>query len=125
MNVRRLKAAVAAAVMAVVMIGAPVVATAGNPDYCASGRVCVYKDWNFNNGFGWRSTSFALANISAANDNQASSWENRRSVNARWYKNRNGTGTCFDMIAGKENARMNIFTQNDTMSSWAGNGACP
>lgn len=24
-----------------------------------------------------------------------------------------------------ENARMNIFTQNDTMSSWAGNGACP
>ncbi|MDO5503308.1 MAG: peptidase inhibitor family I36 protein [Actinomycetia bacterium] len=114
----------AAAVMVGFIFGAPVAANAGNPDYCADGRVCVYRDWNFGSGIGWRNNSFALTNISDANDNQASSWENRRTVNARWYKNRNGTGTCYTMSAQRENAQMHLLTQNDAMSSWAGNGAC-
>ncbi|HMR48940.1 MAG TPA: hypothetical protein PKE40_02040 [Arachnia sp.] len=34
------------------------------------------------------------------------------------------TGTCDATTTNSENAKMNLITQNDTMSSWAGNGAC-
>ncbi|WP_165375435.1 peptidase inhibitor family I36 protein [Sanguibacter massiliensis] len=107
-----------------VVAATPGVAGAGNPDYCASGRICVYKNWNFDGGLGWRGTSFSLTNLSTSAEDQVSSWENRRSDNGRWYKGRNGTGTCYTMSAKRENAKMNVFTQSDTMSSWAGNGAC-
>ncbi|MGO1317012.1 MAG: peptidase inhibitor family I36 protein [Cellulomonadaceae bacterium] len=128
MNARRLKAMVGAATLGLVMAAVPVVANAGNPDYCAAGRVCVYKDWNSGGGLGYRSTSFSLENLSTAAEDHVSSWENRRSINARWYKNKNknknGGGTCFTMSANRENPKMNVLTQNDAMSSWAGNGAC-
>lgn len=99
-------------------------ANAGNSQYCVSAWVCVYKNSDFAIPLGYRPAGFARVNISAANDNEVSSWENRTSRDGRWYTERDGKGQCHTMTSFGELAFMNPFTQNDQMSSWAGNGGC-
>lgn len=99
-------------------------AVAGNQIYCSGSWVCVYKNSYFDVPLGYRTAGFSLQNISAANDNEVSSWENKTSTNARWYTGSNGSGTCHTMAKFSELGYMNPFTQNDQMSSWAGNGGC-
>lgn len=119
----RTAGAIAVTALAIAGVGSP--AIAGNSQYCTGAWVCLYKNGGFDIGLGYRSTSFALTNISAANNDEVSSWENRRGTHARWYKDVNGLGTCYTMPAYSENSQLNVLTQNDTMSSWAGNGGCP
>jgi hypothetical protein len=112
---------VAAAVVAGV---AATPAHAGNSAYCSGTWVCVYKNSFFDTPLGYRTAGFTLQNISSANQNQVSSWENRTTSNARWYTNTNGAGTCNNMAKNSELGFMDPFTQNDRMISWAGNGSC-
>lgn len=105
-------------------VAAPTAALAGNSSYCSGTWVCVYKDSGFSIGLGWRTAGFSLVNISAANNNTVSSWENRTGTNARWYTDGGGQGTCNNMLRYSELSWMSPFGQNDNMSSWAGNGSC-
>lgn len=125
-NVRgRVAATVTAGLLGVgAAIAVPAAAEAGNSAYCTGSWVCVYKNWDFGIGLGYRTSSFSLQNISDANNDEVSSWENRRGATARWYVDANGGGACHTMASYSENSRMNTFTQNDRMSSWAGNGGC-
>ncbi len=113
------------AALATALIGIAVSpGVAGNQIYCSGSWVCVYKHKDFEVPLGYRTAGFFLQNISAANDNEVSSWENRTSTNARWYTGSNGSGNCHTMARFSELGFMNPFTQNDQMSSWAGNGGC-
>lgn len=116
----------AAVGLTVGLLGAavPTAAVAGNASYCGGAWVCVYKNSNFGIGMGWRTAGFGLQNISAVNNNEASSWENRTGTAARWYADGGGTGACHTMARFSELSYMSPFGQNDNMSSWAGNGAC-
>ena len=80
---KRIKTAVAVAGLSMALAGVGQAAFAGNSQYCTGAWVCVYKNGGFGTGLGYRTTSFALTNISAANNDEVSSWENRRGTNAR------------------------------------------
>lgn len=99
-------------------------ALAGNSEACSGAWVCVYKNSSFSVILGYRSAKFSLQNISAGNDNEVSSWENRTGTNARWYTEQSGLGNCHTMAKYSELNFMNPFTQNDQMSSWAGTAGC-
>lgn len=105
-------------------VGIPVAANAGNSAYCDAVYVCIYKDAGFVTGLGARTTGFSLQNISAANNDEVSSWENRTSRTSRWYTDPNGTGTCNTMVRYTELNYMDPFSQNDKMSSWSGTSGC-
>ena len=109
--------------LSVALTGVAQAAQAGNSQYCTGAWVCVYKNSDFGVGLGYRSTSFALVNISDANNDEVSSWENRRGANARWYEDANGFGQCHNMAKYDEDSSI-PWPDNDTMSSWAGDGAC-
>jgi hypothetical protein len=98
-------------------------AHAGNSAFCTSARVCVYEDSGFSKGMGWRSAGFALQNVTLANNDKMSSWENRTGTYARWYVDISGGGACHPMAPYSEVANL-YFWENDTMSSWAGDGTC-
>jgi len=123
---KKMAGILASAALAVGMVGAlaPTAAFAGNASYCSGTYVCVYKNSGFGVGLGWRTAGFSLQNISAANDNEASSWENRTGTGARWYTDANGKGDCHSMAKYSELSWMSPFGQNDNMSSWAGTKVC-
>ena len=98
-------------------------AFAGNSAYCTNAWVCVYDDSGFSKGMGWRTAGFSLQNVSLANNDKMSSWENRTGTYARWYVDINGGGDCHPMAPYSEVANV-YFWENDKMSSWAGNGNC-
>jgi hypothetical protein len=98
-------------------------AIAGNSAYCTGVRVCVYEDSGFSKGMGWRSAGFTLQNVTLANNDKMSSWENRTSKYARWYVDIDGGGNCHPMAPYSEVSNLYLF-ENDTMSSWAGDGTC-
>ena len=98
-------------------------AMAGNSAFCTSAWVCVYEDSGFSKGMGWRSAGFSLQNVSTANNDKMSSWENRTGTYARWYVDINGGGACHPMAPYSEVSNLYLW-ENDTMSSWAGNGTC-
>ncbi len=126
LKIKKAGAVLTAAAMTVglLLTLAPATAFAGNSAYCSGVWVCVYKNSDFNVGLGYRGAGFSLQNISAANDNEVSSWENRTGTNARWYTDGGGAGTCHNMSRYSELNWMSPFGQNDNMSSWAGNGSC-
>lgn len=116
---------IAAALVVAAAVAVPTTtALAGDSSYCTGAWACVYKDSNFGTPLGYRTSGFALQNISPANANEISSWEDRTSRAARWYTGTYGGGTCNNMAKNSELSYMNPITQNDNMESWAGDGAC-
>ena len=114
------------AIVAGIVAGAtavPTAASAGNPDYCDQIWVCIYRDSWWSDGLGARSAGFARQNVSAAAQDETSSWENRTASHARWYTLADGGGSCHNMVAGTELAWM-TWGQNDELRSWAGTGLC-
>jgi hypothetical protein len=93
------------------------------PDDCGSGRVCLYDYNNFDTQLGWKSTGFALTDISATNNDRMASWANHTSKNGAWYSNASGGGDCTDMNSGVQNAALGILSR-DKASSWRGNKNC-
>jgi hypothetical protein len=98
-------------------------AFAANSQYCTGTWVCVYTDSNWGAPMGWRSAGFALQDISLANNDKMSSWENRTGTSARWYTDANGGGACHTMAKFSEVGNL-LPWENDTMSSWSGTRGC-
>ena len=112
----------ALAVASGLAVGLPSAAMAGS-SLCPSAKVCVYANNDFGGLLGYRSGGLGLANVSSVNNDEMSSWENKSTSNARWYHDRDAGGKCVTLLSKREDNNIN-FLDNDTMSSWATNGAC-
>lgn len=111
-----------ALVVAIPALAAP---AAHNP-LCPSNNTCAYVNYNYNGLLGYRRPGTGLANISSANRNQLSSWENLTGTNARFYYNTGGGGHCVNMY---ERSSATVHPgdgnpDNDQAESWAFNGGC-
>ena len=122
-SMTRAKAIVAIASLVGVMAFVAPTATAAEAD-CPTAKVCLFKDWSYGTLLGYRTGGFSLENISDANNDKTSSWKNRSSTNARWYTGSDATGSCNSLNSGSSNSKMNVFTQNDKLSSWSGTRSC-
>lgn len=121
---RRVKLSVLLAA-AVLGLGAGGLSASAGSSLCPSNRVCTYVNHEWVGLLGYRAAGGALVNVSSGANDQMSSWENKTATNARWYFNANGGGACRNMLANRE---LNISWyggDNDQMTSWATNGACP
>lgn len=98
-------------------------AFAANSQYCTGTWVCVYADSNWGSPMGWRSAGFNLQDVSLANNDKMSSWENRTGTSARWYTDASGGGACHTMTKYSEVGNL-LPWENDTMSSWSGTRGC-
>jgi hypothetical protein len=115
--------AVSAAIIGAGLIAsAPTIASAGNP-LCSANRVCIYDSADWVGLLGERAPGNARVNVATAINDKTSSWENKTTTNARWYEAANGTGQCHTMNANREDNFVGL-TDNDTLTSWATNGAC-
>ncbi|WP_148615412.1 hypothetical protein [Nocardioides rubriscoriae] len=102
---------------------------AQNNDYCGNrGAVtCAYRSPGYLNGLGYRSANVGLADISSANRNALSAWENLTPTGARFYYNLSGRGTCVPMMANSSRTVSSENTSNpdnNQAESWAFNGTC-
>ena len=114
--------ATGALALAIPALAAPAV---HNP-LCPSNETCAYVNYNYNGLLGYRAPGTGLANISTANRNQLSSWENLTGTNARFYYNINGGGHCVNMYE-HDSATVHPGDgnpDNDQAESWAFNGGC-
>ena len=108
----------AAALAGAALVTVPTASTAGS-SLCAGARVCIYDDANWVALLGSRAAGGGNANVSTANNDRMTSWENKTKTNARWHID----GTCRNMAKSSELYYV-TSTYNDKLTSWATNGAC-
>lgn len=103
--------------------GASAAVAASSPSLCSSDRVCLFADANWDKLMGSRAGGGGLVNISAANNDDLSSWSNKTGYHGGWYTNSNGGGWCYTMHPRTNNSYVGIAF-NDIASSWRTNRAC-
>jgi hypothetical protein len=120
--VKRIKAVVLSAVLAVGIVGVPVAAQAGSA-LCPSARACIYVDPSWVGLFGTKAGGGVVTNVGVNEVDKASSWENKTSSDGRWYQGNNGSGSCFNMFAGTQTSSIG-YPHYDSLNSWGVNGRC-
>lgn len=121
----KVRSIVVAAALALVGFGTSLQDADAGSNLCPANKVCIYVDHEWVGLLGYRSAGLGLQNVTTKSNDRTSSWENKTATNARWFHDANGAGTCRTMIAQSE---LNITWyggDNDKLTSWATNGACP
>lgn len=98
------------------------VALAGS-SLCPRANVCIYDHDQFNGLLAARSGGQGAVNVGGAINDKMTSWENKSSYNARWYRDANSSGTCNNMARYSENGNVGWWN-SDILTSWATDGGC-
>jgi hypothetical protein len=97
---------------------------------CSGNRTCVYDGGTgqgagpYTGLLGSRTPGTTLANISVANRDKLSSWENFTSTGARFYYGLNGNGTCVPMYAQDSATAVSTNPDNNQAESHAYTRTC-